>query len=204
MYFGANQAYPNRSATYAPAPSTENIMCQYDARFTYGSWDRQEGVLDLLDPVTHGLHVLQQGIVHEIQHSLDHMEDQPSESSGDRYGAALSALTHYRDEFRAYWISGQYDEFSDAPGSGLHGWGSRRQEEITHQLTGESEQDLQQGYEDIGFHYHRNNPLPGTQPRRTFQAAVRAYGRPEGVNLINLNTDRSILRSARSRDAERR
>lgn len=164
-YFGIHVAVPNAS-DYNAAVMTDAANIDSNNPSTLGY--RQAGSpskIAILDPVTKSRELVQETIVHEVQHDADH---HPSDSSG-----------RFLSEFNAYWIDKTFQAKSADSGTAvptlttgdgtlLTGFDNARQQRIF--------QHLYDGYKYVPTAWN-GDPA--------FKVKVLAHKRPEGSNLID-------------------
>lgn len=120
-------------------------------------------------------------LVHETQHTLDRHDDFDKEKMKE-------AWSQYKTEFRAHYISGEFDGFSDEEGSGDNEFKTKRQEKVAIKIC--THYDLSGKAWNDGIVTHNPKDTPEKDRKKyceDFRSKVRAYVRPEqfGVNDVN-------------------
>ena len=185
-YFGIDNNFPDASATYDAADMTSRRNTHVDdppettvasARGGHGRSIGARGEVSIYDPLAHSDERLRRSLVHELQHIADKHFNEPgsrtAELQDSQLGTADQAWNEYKSEFRAFWVSGEYDGRSETTRPG-RGFGNERQVVIF--------DHIHSAYVTIREHYDRDHRLADG---RSFRDAVHGYVRPEGVNLIN-------------------
>lgn len=120
-------------------------------------------------------------LVHEIQHAADRYED-------FNKGKIEWAWQKYKTEFRAHYVSGEFDLHSDKKGTGSNGFKTKRQQEVAEQIVRLYPHSKNAWHH--GVITENKEETPDNQKdkyRKLFQRKARLYVRPEqfGVNDVN-------------------
>ena len=120
-------------------------------------------------------------LVHEAQHTLDRHDDFDKEKME-------WAWSQYKTEFRAHYISAEFDKFSDEEGSGGKGFKTERQEKVAEKIYTHYKHSINAWDHGVITEEPKDTPEEDKKKyQEKFQAQVRAYVRPEqfGVNDMN-------------------
>lgn len=176
-FFGGNDVPPNPAADYdAEVTSARGIVFDMPPDQADGWNDAGRREMGLMDPARGSDTYLRDVLLtHEAQHGLDRHEDEPG-GHGNPDTSPLAAWNSYKTEFRAYWITNEYDSHSTRRVTAAAPWRSDKQYAIfNHMYTSST-------YAYVATHWDADASLPDG---RRFRAAIQDYAVPEGVNLIN-------------------
>ena len=176
-FFGGDDVPPNPAADYdAEVTSARGVTFDLSPDDADGWNDAGRREMGLMDPARGSERYLRDVLLtHEAQHGLDRHEDEPG-GHGNPDTSPLAAWNSYKTEFRAYWITNEYDSHSTRLVTAAAPWRSDKQYAIfNHMYTSST-------YAFVATHWDADAALPDG---RRFRVAIQDYAVPEGVDLIN-------------------
>jgi hypothetical protein len=174
-YFGISNKFPSDVADYDLNISSNRGIYFTDVGVT---GEHQNQTIWLMEPKRQGATSVRGTLVHETQHDADKHEEDPGWSKA--FKSPEESWVRYRTEFRAYWIDGDFDGNSTAPGTAADPkFDNAKQEAIFLHMYGTGPKDVYAVW--LRPNYDGNKAV-GSQK---FKDLVHGYTHPEGVNLIN-------------------
>lgn len=171
-FFGADVKFPGDSATYSD--DVENKAgIKFGSRTLDGTHSGR--TIRLFDPENRSKAQIIATLVHEVQHDADRHEIE--EGWKKAFKSPEESWVRYKTEFRAWWIDGDYDKYSETKGTAPNPkFDNAKQQAIFDFFYRSSSYGrwVKPNYDD-------NKEVGG----KKFQDLVHGYKRPEGVNLIN-------------------
>ena len=166
--------FPNTDENY-----NDNVMIWNDITLAMPDTSAATGdnKISFYDPVKKGANKqsIKNTLVHEVQHVADKHENDEIHDSVDNVDDAWNS---YKTEFRAYWVSGQYDKFSPTDTHKNTLFNERQWEIFWHLFTSYG---YVKKYEKMVVTKSQNNADNG----KTMIKLIRAYKKPDGFNLAN-------------------
>ena len=176
-YFGAKHdanVFPNTDANYS-----DDVLNWDDITISSPGTlaSTANNTISFYDPIKKGSdkQSIKNTLVHEVQHVADKHEDDEIHDTPDNVDDAWNS---YKTEFRAYWVSGEYEKFSPDKEFGSTGFNERQWEIYMHLV-------MNYGYVKKFKPQVVTKSKNATDNGKTLIQLITAYSKPDGFNLDN-------------------